>query len=151
MASPVILRLNGPSAQSNSSPRILRRSSTTRFSLLETRYVHTVPPTLPPPDHRNFQVDPVTPFANARSTANLLGSDNAFLIEQLGFGHSSLAQVSSCTMGVISSFIANATVRLFLVMLDGCELIPTGFAIFFSFQRATVLSAQWIILISSLS
>ncbi|KAF9793477.1 hypothetical protein BJ322DRAFT_131400 [Thelephora terrestris] len=34
--------------------------------------------------------DPATPFANAQKTADLLG-DNAFLVEQLDFGHASLA------------------------------------------------------------
>jgi len=90
--------------------------------------VHPVLPALPWPDDRDSQADPITPLANAQRTANLLGSDNAFLIEQLGFGHSSLAQVSSCTLGVISSYIANAVVRVFLfITIDGYELILTGF------------------------
>jgi hypothetical protein len=35
---------------------------------------------------------------------------NAFLVEQLGFGHTSLAQVSSCTLGVMLNYVANFTV-----------------------------------------
>jgi len=49
---------------------------------------------------------------SAKLAADLLG-DKAFLIEQLGFGHTSLAQVSSCTSSVMYSYLANNTVRAF--------------------------------------
>ncbi|KAL1675321.1 Alpha/Beta hydrolase protein [Schizophyllum commune] len=47
--------------------------------------------------------DPVTPFENAQLMADLLG-DCAVLIKQNGFGHASLAEKSSCTIGVVSRY-----------------------------------------------
>ena len=38
--------------------------------------------------------------------------DNAFLLEQLGFGHTTLAQPSACTLGAMVSYFANSTVRV---------------------------------------
>ena len=38
--------------------------------------------------------------------------DNAFLVEQLGFGHTSIAQSSSCTISVMINYLANTTVRV---------------------------------------
>jgi hypothetical protein len=66
---------------------------------------------IPYPHHNNFQADPVSSFANAQKIANLFGED-AFLIEQLGFGHSSIAQTSLCSLSVVADFIANSTVGL---------------------------------------
>jgi len=40
----------------------------------------------------------------------MLGGENAFLLEQLGFGHTSTNQMSSCTWGVVYSYFANSTV-----------------------------------------
>ena len=69
---------------------------------------------LPHPNHRNsWQADPATPFSSAQHAANLLG-DNAYLVEQLGFGHSSLAQVSSCTYAVLADYLLNSTVCIIL-------------------------------------
>ena len=45
--------------------------------------------------------------------------DNAFLLEQLGFGHTSLAQPSDCTLSVVTNYFANSTVG---VVLDACLL-----------------------------
>jgi hypothetical protein len=39
----------------------------------------------------------------------MLGN-NAFLIEQLGFGHTSLGQVSTCTLNIVADYITNSTV-----------------------------------------
>ncbi|KAI5885023.1 alpha/beta-hydrolase [Schizophyllum commune H4-8] len=47
--------------------------------------------------------DPVTPFENAQLMADLLG-DSAVLVRQNGFGHASLAEKSSCTIGVVSRY-----------------------------------------------
>ncbi|KAL1709294.1 Alpha/Beta hydrolase protein [Schizophyllum commune] len=47
--------------------------------------------------------DPVTPFENAQLMADLLG-DSAVLIKQNGFGHASLAEKSSCTIGLVSRY-----------------------------------------------
>ena len=41
--------------------------------------------------------------------ANLLG-DSAFLIEQLGFGHTSIFQPSSCTIGIMANYFINSVV-----------------------------------------
>ena len=42
--------------------------------------------------------------------ADLLG-DNAFLIENLGFGHTSLlGQRSSCTIGIMANYFINSVV-----------------------------------------
>ena len=38
--------------------------------------------------------------------------DNAFLVEQLGFGHTSIAQSSSCTIDVMINYLVNTTVRV---------------------------------------
>ena len=38
--------------------------------------------------------------------------NNAFLVEQLGFGHTSIAQSSSCTIDVMINYLVNATVRV---------------------------------------
>ena len=60
----------------------------------------------------NPQSDPVTPFAGAQKVANMLG-DNAFLLEQLGFGHTTLVQVSTCTMGVVANYFVNSEVGVY--------------------------------------
>jgi hypothetical protein len=69
---------------------------------------------IPPPnpslfDHGPSQADPITPLVGAKKTANVL-DDNAFLIGQLGFGHSSVVQVSSCTFAIVNSYIVNSAV-----------------------------------------
>ncbi|KAL1667971.1 Alpha/Beta hydrolase protein [Schizophyllum commune] len=50
--------------------------------------------------------DPVTPFENAQLMADLLG-DSAVLVRQNGFGHASLAEKSSCTIGVVGRYFQN--------------------------------------------
>jgi len=52
--------------------------------------------------------DPITPYSNAKSTAAMLG-ENAYLVEQLGSGHTSLAQRSSCTIGVMLNYVSSST------------------------------------------
>lgn len=56
--------------------------------------------------------DPVTPIASARFVAELLG-DQAALVEQLGFGHSTLAEFSSCTDRIVADHIMRGIVSLF--------------------------------------
>ena len=70
---------------------------------------NTVRPSPSSPHHRaSFtfvsQADPVTSFVGAQSTAKLLG-DHATLIEQLGVGHTSVAQFSTCTLGIVVNFV----------------------------------------------
>jgi len=70
--------------------------------------------------------DPITPLANAQKVANMLG-DNAFLLEQLGFGHASIAQTSSCTLGVMYDYFANSTLpegRSSQCQVDNADLFP---------------------------
>lgn len=52
--------------------------------------------------------DPVTPFANAKLMADLLG-DSAVLLKQDGFGHSSLAEKSSCTIKIINNLFKDGS------------------------------------------
>ena len=86
----------------------------------------------------------MTPFMSAQSTANMLG-DNAFLLEQLGFGHSTLAQTSACTIGVVANYFGNSEVGVFSHSLHaGCASMLTEFANI-SFQRDAVFSAQLMI------
>lgn len=56
--------------------------------------------------------DPVTPIASARFVAGLLG-DQAVLVEQLGFGHTTLAELSNCTDKVVADHVMRGIVSLF--------------------------------------
>ncbi|KAF9785048.1 hypothetical protein BJ322DRAFT_1108516 [Thelephora terrestris] len=85
--------------------------------------------------------DPITPFANAEKAANLLG-DNAFLLEQLGFGHTSIAQFSSCTLGVMINFFANSTLpkgRTAQCPVDNTDLFPVLNGSSTTSKRSTLL------------
>jgi hypothetical protein len=53
--------------------------------------------------------DPTTSFVSAQSTAKLLG-DRATLVEQLGVGHTSVAQYSTCTLGIVINFVTASKV-----------------------------------------
>jgi len=48
--------------------------------------------------------DPVTPIMSARFVAELLG-DQAVLVEQLGFGHTTLAESSKCTDKIVADHV----------------------------------------------
>ncbi|PVF95971.1 hypothetical protein CPB86DRAFT_787528 [Serendipita vermifera] len=50
------------------------------------------------------QADPVTPFRNAQFIANLLGP-KARLVQQAGYGHTSLAMESTCTANIIKQYL----------------------------------------------
>ncbi|KAL1757020.1 Alpha/Beta hydrolase protein [Schizophyllum commune] len=52
--------------------------------------------------------DPLTPFKNAKLIADLLG-DSAVLVRQDGFGHTSLAEQSSCTIGIINKYFTEGS------------------------------------------
>ena len=56
-------------------------------------------------------VDPVTSIANARFVVELLG-DQAVLVEQLGFGHTTLAGSSNCTDEIVADHILRGIVSL---------------------------------------
>ncbi|KAI5891464.1 alpha/beta-hydrolase [Schizophyllum commune H4-8] len=52
--------------------------------------------------------DPITPFKNAQLMADLLG-DSAVLVRQDGLGHTSLAEQSSCTIGIINKYFTEGS------------------------------------------
>ncbi|KAL1685456.1 Alpha/Beta hydrolase protein [Schizophyllum commune] len=52
--------------------------------------------------------DPITPFENAQLMTKLLG-DSAVLVKQDGFGHTSLGEMSSCTYGLINTYLTNGS------------------------------------------
>lgn len=55
------------------------------------------------------QFDSITPFQNAQLMANLLG-DSAVLLQQVGYGHTSLAEQSTCTIGIVAKYFTNGSV-----------------------------------------
>ena len=55
--------------------------------------------------------DPVTPIVSARFVAELLG-DQAVLVEQLGFGHTTLAGSSNCTDKIVADHIMRGIVSV---------------------------------------
>lgn len=55
--------------------------------------------------------DPITPLASARFVAGLLG-DQAVMVEQLGFGHTSLAESSNCTDRIVADHLMRGIVSL---------------------------------------
>ena len=67
--------------------------------------------------------------------------DDAFLLEQLGFGHSTFAQTSACTIGVVTNYFENSKVgavpRYALLVGSHRLVLPI-----FSFQRGAVFSVQ---------
>ena len=56
--------------------------------------------------------DPSTPIVSARLVAELLG-DQAALVQQLGFGHTTLAESSNCTDSVVADHIVRGIVSPF--------------------------------------
>jgi len=48
--------------------------------------------------------DPITPIVSARLVVKLLG-DQAVMVEQLGFGHTTLAEYSSCTEKIVADYV----------------------------------------------
>ena len=83
---------------------------------------------LPPFHHQKLRnqiliigntADPVTPIVSARFVAELLG-DQAVLVEQLGFGHTTLAGSSSCTDKIVADHIMRGIVSVFGL---GCLLL----------------------------
>ena len=56
-------------------------------------------------------IDPVTPLAGVRLVAGMLG-DQAFLLEQLGIGHSAMSESSSCTEKIVADYVVHGIVSL---------------------------------------
>jgi len=74
-----------------------------------TRSVERLPPFRPQKLRNQILVigntaDPVTPLASAKFVAELFG-DQAVLVEQLGFGHTTLAEFSSCTYRILADHV----------------------------------------------
>ena len=114
---------DGPSGRLNAFRPLISQSWRTSFSSLETLWV----------THRHlsvlklvlilfYQANPVTPFVSAQVAAKMLG-DRALLVEQLSVGHVSLAQFSSCTLGIVANFVMNSQVSSPLSRLHWCFLI----------------------------
>lgn len=58
--------------------------------------------------------DPITPVASARFVVGLLG-DQAVMVEQLGFGHTTLAESSNCTDRIVADHIMRGIVSHFCI------------------------------------
>jgi len=89
--------------------------------------------------------DPITPFVSAKKTADLLG-DNAFLVEQLGFGHTSLAQSSACTFGIMAGYFVNSTLpegRSVQCPVDNPDLFPPLNGTTTTAKRSNILRRWW--------
>ena len=71
--------------------------------------------------------DPVTPVASAKFVVGLLG-DQAVMVEQLGFGHTTLAQSSNCTDRIVADHIMRGVVSLAACCRQRCPLIFLGAA-----------------------
>ncbi|KAI0633179.1 TAP-like protein-domain-containing protein [Trametes polyzona] len=83
--------------------------------------------------------DPVTPIAGAKAWKALLG-DNATLVEQRGFGHTSVSVPSQCTNAVMFQYLVNGTVP----ENNGtvvCE-VDADFELFKGVNTASILKAM---------
>lgn len=82
-----------------------------------TRSVERLPPLRPQKLRNQILVmgttaDPVTPIVSARFVTELFG-DQAVLVEQLGFGHTTLAGFSNCTQRIVADHVMRGIVSLF--------------------------------------
>ena len=69
--------------------------------------------------------DPITPIASARFVAGLLG-DQTVMVEQLGFGHTTLAGLSNCTDKVVADYVMRGIVSLFHLGVPNSSSRLTG-------------------------
>ncbi|RPD63529.1 alpha/beta-hydrolase [Lentinus tigrinus ALCF2SS1-6] len=69
--------------------------------------------------------DPITPLPSAEEVARQLG-DSAVLVKQNGFGHSTLAEPSTCMRSLFSGYMANGTLPTnnTLCEVDALEIFP---------------------------
>ncbi|KAF9649027.1 hypothetical protein BDM02DRAFT_3186656 [Thelephora ganbajun] len=51
---------------------------------------------------------PITPLPNAKYITQLLGSENAVLVEHQAVGHTTFAQYSTCTHGIVLKFLLDS-------------------------------------------
>lgn len=54
------------------------------------------------------EADPATPFVGAQAVANVMG-DNAVLVKENSFGHTSLAERSQCMIDIVKNYLLNGT------------------------------------------
>ncbi len=54
------------------------------------------------------KADPITPFASAKFVADLLGN-SAHLVKEDAYGHTSFAEHSDCTLGIIHNLLVHQT------------------------------------------
>lgn len=81
-----------------------------------TRSVERLPPFRPQKLRNRVLVigntaDPLTSIASARLVAELLG-DQAALVEQLGFGHTTLAESSRCMEKIVADHVIRGIVSI---------------------------------------
>ena len=69
---------------------------------------------------------------NAKYITQLLGDENAVLVENEAVGHTTLAQYSTCTHNIVSDFLLNSQVGYGLTLLLPVEVGLTGRGFFFS-------------------
>ncbi|GJJ10333.1 hypothetical protein Clacol_004559 [Clathrus columnatus] len=69
------------------------------------------------------KADPITPFQNAQNVANSLG-ESARLIQQDGFGHTSIAMNSDCTQSIIRDYFVSGALP------ENGVICPTDQALF---------------------
>ena len=63
-----------------------------------------------------LQVDPITPYSNSQRVASML-DDKAVLVTQNGYGHTSLAEKSTCTLNTIKQYFIDGSVCLLIMTL----------------------------------
>ena len=65
--------------------------------------------------------DPITPVASARYVTELL-DDQAVMVEQLGFGHTTLAEHSSCTDKTVADHVMRGIVSFPALEVRFCPI-----------------------------
>ncbi|KAI5823647.1 hypothetical protein K523DRAFT_421331 [Schizophyllum commune Tattone D] len=77
-------------------------------SVIQNTQLFLRQPNFPPSKVGLPVADPITPFENAQLMIQLLG-ESAVLVKQDGFGHTSLGEMSSCTYGLINTYLTNGS------------------------------------------
>ncbi|KAL1705560.1 TAP-like protein-domain-containing protein [Schizophyllum commune] len=83
------------------------------------------------------KVDPITPYSNSQRVASILG-DKAVLVTQNGFGHTSLAEKSTCTINAIKQYFADGS----LPSGNGTQCEIDDDVVIFPKPNGTQVSAQ---------
>ncbi|KAI5826064.1 hypothetical protein K523DRAFT_375242 [Schizophyllum commune Tattone D] len=83
------------------------------------------------------KVDPITPYSNSQRVAEILG-DKAVLVTQDGFGHTSLAEKSTCTINAIKQYFTDGS----LPSGNGTQCEIDDDVVIFPKPNGTQVSAQ---------